>query len=57
MVFIIVGLYVFVEAKDVSIEYNSYANYRKITPSIQVMRHGRILQATFAESGMILKKE
>ena len=39
MVFIIVGLYVFVEEKDVSVEYNSNISYSKVTPSLQVLRH------------------
>ena len=38
MLLIFVVLYVFVEEKDVSVEYNSYINYSKVTPSIQVMR-------------------
>ena len=29
----------FVEEKDVSVEYNSNINYSKVTPIIQVMRH------------------
>ena len=39
MVFIFLGLFVFVEEKDVSVEYNSNINYSKVTPSIQLMRH------------------
>ena len=39
MLLIFVVLFVFVEEKGVSVEYNSNINYSKVTPSIQVMKH------------------
>ena len=38
MLLIFVVLYVFVEEKDVSVEYNSNLSYSKVTPSLQVLR-------------------